>query len=220
MPGEAASLRSIKYNDMVELLNDDAYLERASRLLSPERTYSRDEARSRASSIPAGPGVYAWYFDEVPPGVLVQGCIGGDFGTLLYVGIAPKLPPVNGRPASRQHLRQRVRYHFSGNAYGSTLRLTLGCHLADQLGIELRRVGSGQRLTFTKPGETLLTEWMAAHARVAYVLDDEPWHLEDALIRTQMLPLNIAGNAHNPYYTTLRALRAEHKHRAREQPIA
>ncbi|WP_330278136.1 GIY-YIG nuclease family protein [Lentzea sp. NBC_00516] len=154
---------------------------------------------ARDSAIPARPGAYAWYFDELPPGVPAQGCIVGAFGTLLYVGIAPKLPPSNGRPPSRQHLRQRVRYHFRGNAYGSTLRLTLGCHLAGQLGIELRRVGSrGDRLTFTKSGEALLSEWMAAHARVTYVLDDEPWKLEDELISNEVLPLNIANIAHSP----------------------
>lgn len=32
-------------------------------------------------------------------------------------------------------------------ACGSTLRLTLGCLLAEQLGIQLRRVGSGARVT-------------------------------------------------------------------------
>ena len=39
----------------------------------------------------------------------------------------------------------RIRYHFRGNAEGSTLRLTLGCLLIKPLGIELRRVGSGKR---------------------------------------------------------------------------
>ncbi|WP_394816236.1 GIY-YIG nuclease family protein [Streptomyces mooreae] len=42
---------------------------------------------------------------------------------------------------STQNLRKRVRYHYRGNAAGSTLRLTLGC----LLGLELRRVGSGKR---------------------------------------------------------------------------
>ncbi|GAA2511770.1 hypothetical protein GCM10010406_54960 [Streptomyces thermolineatus] len=38
---------------------------------------------------------------------------------------------------SPQNLRTRVRYHFRGNAAGSTPRLTLGC----LLGLELRRFG-------------------------------------------------------------------------------
>jgi hypothetical protein len=70
--------------------------------------------------------VYAWYFDVVPPGVPTERRHTTDAGALLYVGIAPKQPPANGRPASRQSLRTRVRYHYRGNAAGSTLRLTLG----------------------------------------------------------------------------------------------
>jgi hypothetical protein len=53
----------------------------------------------------------------------------------------------------------------AANAEGSTLRLTLGCLLADELGIELRRVGSGKRFTFST-GEKRLSEWMEANARI------------------------------------------------------
>jgi hypothetical protein len=35
-------------------------------------------------------------------------------------------------------LRQRLQTQYAGNAEGSTLRKTLGCLLADELGIELR----------------------------------------------------------------------------------
>lgn len=201
-------------------MEEDVYTDLAEGLLSPEQVYPRGEAMSRTSVVPARPGVYAWYFDEVPPGVPTEGCRVGEFGTLLYVGIAPKAPPVNGARPSKQHLRQRVGYHFGGNACGSTLRLTLGCHLAEQLGIELRRVGSGTRLTFTKAGEDRLSEWMGAHARVAFTLDEEPWKLERELIKREVLPLNIADNAHSPHYLSLRALRDEHKMRARELPVA
>jgi hypothetical protein len=41
-------------------------------------------------------------------------------------------------------VRQQLWTHYAGNAEGSTLRKTLGCMLAEQLGIQLRRVGSGQ----------------------------------------------------------------------------
>ncbi len=200
-------------------MDEAVYRQVADGLLSPKRVYVREEAMSRTSMVPARSGVYAWYFDQVPLGVPTDGCRVGEFGTLLYVGIAPKAPPVNGARPSRQHLRQRVGYHFGGNAYGSTLRLTLGCHLAQHLGIELRRVGSGTRLTFTKEGEARLSEWMGAHARVAFVLDDEPWKLEHELIKREVLPLNIADNAHSPHYLSLRALRDQHKKRARELPV-
>jgi hypothetical protein len=41
-------------------------------------------------------------------------------------------------------MRQQLWTHYAGNAEGPTLRKTLRCMLADQLGIQLRRVGSGQ----------------------------------------------------------------------------
>jgi len=49
-------------------------------------------------------------------------------------------------------LRQRLRTHYAGNAGGSTLRKILGCLPADELGIQLRRVGSGTRKTFVEGG--------------------------------------------------------------------
>ena len=47
-------------------------------------------------------------------------------------------------------MRERIPYHYQGNAEGSTLRLTLGCPLSEELDIELRRVGSGKRGTFAE----------------------------------------------------------------------
>lgn len=93
----------------------------------------------RPSPIPAGPGIYAWYFDAPLAGVPVDGTHWTEFGHLLYVGISPSEPPRNGKAPSQQNLRKRIRYHFRGNAAGSTLRLTLGSLLAAELGIELRR---------------------------------------------------------------------------------
>jgi hypothetical protein len=81
----------------------------------------------RPSPVPASPGVYAWYFAELPPGLSTEGCISRGNLSLLYVGISPKRPTVDGGAPSRQTLRSRVRYHYRGNAEGSTLRLTLGC---------------------------------------------------------------------------------------------
>jgi hypothetical protein len=132
---------------------------------------------------------------------------------LLYVGISPKMPTADGR-LSRQNLRTRLRYHYRGNAAGSTLRLTLGCLLSETLGIELQRVGSRDRLTFGA-GEARLTEWLALHARVTWVTDPEPWLVEDYLIRTESLRLNLQGNTHHPFRATLSGIRGEARARAR-----
>ena len=175
--------------------------------LQSAHLFSSAEVLSRPSPVPKAPGVYAWYFDEIPPGVPTEGCHTVGVWTLLYVGIAPKAPPMNGKAASRTHLYQRVRYHLTGNAEGSTLRLTLGCLLGERLGIQLRRVGSGGTKTFTNPGEQRLDAWMAEHARVAWVETAEPWVLEAQLFGTMSLPLNLAGNRRHAFWGTMSEIR-------------
>jgi len=139
------------------------------------------------------------------------GCVRADGSVLLYVGISPKAPPKNGRAPSQQTVRSRIRYHYRGNAAGSTLRLTLVCLLGQQLGISLRRVGSGSRLTFGPDGERHLTDWMSGHARVAWAVVERPWIVEDRLIQRLVLPLNLDKNRHNPFHEQLAALRAEQR---------
>jgi hypothetical protein len=131
--------------------------------------------------VPRAPGVYAWYFRDLPPLVPPDGCIVRDGLTLLYAGIAPKAPPNNGARASEQTLCHRIRYHMRGNAYGSTLRLTLGCLLAESLGIELHRVGGGKRTTLAE-GEAKLSAWMEENAFVCWMETREPWTVETQLI--------------------------------------
>jgi hypothetical protein len=118
-----------------------------------------EEVLARPSPVPAVAGIYAWYFSPLPIAVDTSGCVQVDGWRLLFVGISPKPPPANGAAASRQQLRSRLRQHYRGNAASSTLRLTLGCLLAGQLGLQLRRVGGGQRLTFAD-GEQVLSAWM------------------------------------------------------------
>jgi hypothetical protein len=123
------------------------------------------------------------------------------------VGISPSKPPTNGKLPSRQSLAKRLRYHYAGNAAGSTLRLTLGCLLADKLGIKLTRVGSGGRYTFTNPGEIKLDAWMEKNALVCWLEDPRPWDLEEHLLKTLSLPLNIQGNDDHAFVTALRVCR-------------
>lgn len=173
---------------------------------------------AKPSPAPAAPGIYAWYFDELPAGDIdTRGCHHHAGLPLLYTGISPKRPPASGAPASRQNLRKRVRYHYRGNAYGSTLRLTLGCLLAEQLGIELRRV-SGTRLTFGD-GEAVVSDWMAEHAFVCWLPTPTPWEIESQLIGELDLPLNLDQNRGNAFHPRLTARRAAHRARAREVPI-
>ncbi len=156
-----------------QLQTGSGSLKSPERLLNPAHLYSRAEVLERPGPVPPNPGVYAGYFRDVPGSVALEGChVMGD-ATLLYVGIAPRLFR-EGLPASRQTLRSRLRYHYRGNAEGSTLRLTLGCLLANTLGLDLRRVGSGKRLTFG-PGEAVLSAWMGENAFVTWVEHPRPW---------------------------------------------
>lgn len=167
---------------------------------------------------PASSGVYGWFFREIPPVVPVSGCLVADGLTLLYVGISPKQMP-EGR-TSTQTVRSRIRYHYTGNAEGSTLRLTLGCLLAEKLGIELRRVGSGKRMTFTLEGERKLSAWIAENAYAAWTENTRPWELEAQLIASLSLPLNLDQNQHHGFSAELSRIRSQARRRARQLDIA
>jgi hypothetical protein len=147
-----------------------------------------------------------------------SGCHSFGGATLLYTGISPKRPPLNGRAPSKGQLRQRIVTHYAGNAEGSTLRKTLGCLLAPDLGIQLRRVGSGSRRTFVD-GEQTLSRWMADHALVSFVPHGLPWELEDELIATLDLPLNLDGNSRNAFHVQLTEVRKRAVATANELPV-
>jgi hypothetical protein len=173
---------------------------------------------SRPAPVPRAAGVYACYFtglEEIVPSSCCIRCVGF---RLLYTGISPSAPPANGKEPSKQSLQHRIRYHFAGNAEGSTLRLSLGCLLAGQLAIELRRVGSGKRCTFST-GEAKLSEWMDEHARVVWHVCDEPWKLEEELISSLDLPLNLDQNRRHGFHPVLSEIRRRAKLRAKELPI-
>ncbi len=186
--------------------------------LNPERLWRRDEVLQRPCPIPAVPGVYGWWFDRPPAAMATTGCRTWQGLTLLYTGISPKRPPRNDRPPSRGQLRHPLTPHYAGNAEGSTLRKTLGCLLADELGIELRRVGSGRRRTIVR-GEQVLLEWMAEHAFVSIVEHPRPWELEEVLIATLDVPLNLEGNSRNAFHAELTEVRRRAVAAANELPV-
>ena len=94
------------------------------------------------------------------------------------------------------------------------MRLTLGC----LLGIPLRRVGSGKRRTFAD-GEERLSDWMAQNALATWLPTAEPWLLEERLIATVSLPLNLDQIRHHAFHARLSALRKEAKARANASPV-
>ena len=184
----------------------------------PERLWSRSEVLAKPSPVPREPGLYAWYFRDIPPQVPTDDCITSRGLTLLYSGISPKAPPKGGKKPSAQTLWNRVRYHFNWNAEGSTLRLTLGTLLARTLGIELRRVGSGKRMTFEN-GEGTLSRWMDDSAFVTWVVHSRPWELETEVIQNLSLPLNLDQNRSHAFHPVLSEARRQAKQNAREKAV-
>ena len=178
------------------------------RLARPGRLFTSTEVRGRSSCVPREQRFYGWYFHEVPETVPCAGCEVRDRATLLYVGIAPE------SDSSRKNLRSRLAEHFRGNAYGSTLRLSLGCLLGDRLGIELRRTASGKRMTFG-PGERSLSDWLAQHALITFSVVAAPWRFEAQIINAISLPLNLEHNERHEFHGVLSALRSSSKKRAR-----
>jgi len=96
--------------------------------------------------------------------------------------------------------------------------LTLRCLLNEALGIALRRVGSGRRFTFAD-GERRLSEWTGQNAFVAWVVDPEPWRLEEKLIGDLSLPLNLDLNKAHPFHDVLSGIRKSAKEKARSLPV-
>jgi hypothetical protein len=182
--------------------------ELAQRLAYTSPMYAWPELQESTMLPPRRSGIYGWFFDTIPPGVPSDNCVRRGGRTLLYVGISPT------SPSSEETLRSRIRFHFSGNAEGSTLRRTLGCLLQRRLGTVLRRVGSGTRITFASR-EAALSRWMARHAAVAWVELPRPGVLETHLLAMYKVPLNLEGNTH-PFCSQLRVLRAKACRRANE----
>ena len=186
-------------------------------LTLPSLLFSRTAVLNRSCPVPKAPGAYAWFFKDVPLRVRKDDCVVKDGLTLLYVGISPDKI---SKPTSKQNLRTRITNHYKGNAEGSTLRRSLGVLLTDQSDYPLRRVGSGNRMTFTHFGEQWLDAWMGKNALVCWVEHPAPWELEEEVLETVSLPLNIKGNNDHIFAIELSRLRKEAVTRARAMPVA
>ncbi len=185
-----------------------------SKLLNPTKLWSRAEILQKPSLVPAENGIYAWYFKTTPNielfekyfdvetidnRLFLKDVAKVDGYQLLYIGISPS------SHKSSNTLRNRLRGHMNGNSYGSTLRLSLGCLLSDELGITLKKIGKSIHFG---DDEQILSKWLDKNAFVAYELCDEPWIVEHEAIQKLNLPLNIQDNNNNPFYNTLKEIRS------------
>jgi len=151
-------------------------------------------------------GVYGWWFDHGLPLVPRDGCIERYGKHLLYIGIAPpKDRPV--RRGGATPVKSRLwRNHLRGSVRTSTLRLSLAALLEQKLELAFWR-DKRNRVRMDRHQEDKLSEWIATHAAISVVQHDEPWALEEALVRNgPPLPLNLSMSGH-PFRSTLSDLR-------------
>ena len=171
--------------------------------------FTREQVFAEPSPVPNAPGAYGWWFRSLPESVDATGCEVRDGLTLLHVGISPTPPPASGKRPVSQDLHKRIRYHFGGargNADGSSLRKSLGVLLAKELGLELRRIGSGKQITLAG-GEAVLNQWMSDNTLVSWVVRPEPWVFEEELTANLVLPLNLQGDT--AFHQELKRLRRD-----------
>jgi hypothetical protein len=88
--------------------------------------------------------------------------------------VYPPAGVFQAKAASKQNLRKRLRQHHTRTAAASTLRRTLGCLLAEDLGLQIQHVGSSGRRTNFGEGEQKLSDWMAHHALVSWMVREHP----------------------------------------------
>jgi hypothetical protein len=189
-------------------------------LVAPAHLFGGHAVLGSPTPVPARGGAFGCYIDAAPYlDVPLDRCSKVGSRSLVYVGISPQRPPANGRPPSRETLRTRVRYQYTGDAEGATFRLSLGCLLSHELGIELRRVGPSGSYTFAA-GERLLSAWMREHVHVCWTEHDEPWLIKEHLLRAHDLPLNLDQNLDHPFHAKLTGLRHDARARARALPYA
>lgn len=158
----------------------------AERILNPLTLHSAADVRTA----PASPGIYGWWVKKGALDVPDAAYREQDGHQLLYVGISPRKLSAAGR-VSKGNLRKRLVTHATKNASQSTLRRTLGVLLADELGLTLGVHGGREH--YGPQGEALISRWLIENARVAWVVDPEPWKAEDQLLADATLALNLDG---------------------------
>ena len=178
----------------------------ASSVLSPEALLLPDHVLDFIERHAVTHGVYGWWFDHGLPLVPRDGCIKLDGKHLLYIGIAPP----KDRPARRgapTPVKSRLwRNHLHGTVRTSTLRLSLAALLEQELELAFWR-DKRNRVRMDRHHEDKLSDWLSTHAAISVMQHDEPWSLEETLVRSgPPLPLNLSMSRH-PFRSSLSALR-------------
>lgn len=166
---------------------------------------SRSITGSRPFRVPHANGIYGFYFRNYPKVVIDTNTLEKSGFRLLYIGISPS------RTGTHQKLRDGIKKHLFMNASVSTLRTSLGCVLADNLGLHM--VKRGKKYWFGND-EEILDRWLEKNMRFTWYLTPSPWLYESELLKVIQAPLNLEGNKHHNFYPVLSNLRYRLKQNA------
>lgn len=158
-------------------------------------------------------GVYAWYFHTAQLQIRKKDYFVIDNFKLLYVGIAG----AKNKPNSKATLRSRILGdHLRKNAFGSSLRFSLGTLLQKHLTLKLMPYGSKG---FKWSNENALTDWMIDNALVTWIEHATPWEIEEEIIHRfgAKLPLNYKGNEENSVAANLHEMKKKFRRQIREE---
>lgn len=193
--------RTGAHSDLTHSLSDEA-----GEVLEPCRLILPPDILDHIAKLEISHGLYGWWFDQSLAEVPRDGCHNHNGKHLLYIGIAP---PKDGpiRPSSAAPFKRRLwQNHLHGSVRSSTLRLSPAALLERQLGLQFFRDGRN-RVHMKKEYEDKLTVWIEVHAGISLTHHDQPWGLEEALVRNgPPLPLNLSMSRH-AFKSTLSALR-------------
>ena len=137
---------------------------------------SATHSLSDLSTLPAAPGLYAWW---AAPEMLPQlpGPPHPDTNDLrmLYIGIA-------------SNLRRRIIGNHLRSSGRSTLRRTLAGVLLTEHGYRTERT---DRVVLIAPDEARLTDWMRTHLHLSWCEHPDPAAIEPSAIKRWTPPLNL-----------------------------
>jgi hypothetical protein len=163
---------------------------------------------SRRGLVPAASGFYAWWSRRGAIAVVphVPHPLDPKL-SLLYVGISP------ARESSRQTVQSRViGNHLRGNVGSSTFRFVLASLLTDELG--LNPYMRGTKVALEPVENARLSQWQRQNLSLTWCTRRRPWDIEHDVIRKLSPPLNSAGNATHPFYSSVGELRDRFRRRA------
>lgn len=160
------------------------------------------EAAAALEKIPEQAGVYMFLLSDrvtVPgangagPNRWSDGEIEGD---VLYVG------------ATTWSLRERIKSHFALRSESSSMRMSLGLLLAEQLNLQVRTIDT--RRSFYFEPEQALTGWLKEHTTTTFFVTDTPMDDERELVARGYGLLNISGAASTEFRRSISAMRSSH----------